>query len=62
MGYPCYYRASKDCDACGDCENKSQEDIIICENCEERIYDHYYDIGGEILCDDCMEKIYGKNL
>lgn len=60
MGYPCIYNAFKDCDACGNCKKESQEDILVCENCEEVIQDYYYDINGEILCNDCMNKKYGK--
>lgn len=57
--YPCIKNGHKECDSCGECQEKG---LFTCENCDCQIFegDEYYEIGGQILCEDCVRDIYGR--
>lgn len=59
LGYRCIKNGAKECDACGECQEKG---LFTCENCNCEIFedDEYYEIGGQILCEDCVRDIYRR--
>ena len=45
---------SKPCDGCGICFDKS----LMCDHCDSKIADYYYEINGSVLCKECLDDIY----
>ncbi len=36
------------------------DDFVVCDGCDERVYDDYYDFDGDIFCPDCVELMMFK--
>ena len=49
---------NRECDGCGICFDQP----VVCDMCEERITDHYYEINNIVLCQECMEDMYRKEI
>ena len=57
MGFVCK-DGNKLCNGCMSCQEPN-ENIVLCEVCEQVIEDdYYYVIGGTVLCKDCLDDEY----
>ena len=53
MAYMCKLYSGKECDACGDCEEKATS----CPECGSETYDWIYKKDSEIIgCSDCIDR------
>lgn len=55
MAYMCKLYSGKECDACGDCEEKIQP----CPECGSEEYYKLLERDGEIIgCTDCIKEVW----